>query len=87
MKARLISYAEVCFILAEAAQKGWSVGGTQQDWYENGVKASFDTWGVGDDASDYLAGAGVAYDGQKGMPCLCVTCMVMTKKTEITLIT
>lgn len=63
LKARLISYAEVCFILAEAAQKGWSVGGTQQDWYENGVKASFDTWGVGDDASDYLAGAGVAYDG------------------------
>ena len=29
--ARLISYSEVCFILAEAAQKGWSVGGTQQD--------------------------------------------------------
>lgn len=63
LKARLISYAEVCFILAEAAQKGWSAGGTQQEWYEKGVTASFNTWGVGDDAVDYLAGAGVAYDG------------------------
>ena len=62
LKARLISYAEVCFILAEAAQKGWSVG-SQQTWYENGVNASFNTWGVSDDADAYLAGAGVAYDG------------------------
>jgi len=61
LKARLISYAEVCFILAEAAQKGWSAG-SQQTWYENGIKASFETWGVGD-ASTYLAEAGVAYDG------------------------
>ena len=63
LKARLISYAEVCFILAEAAQKGWSVGATQQDWYENGVEASFDTWGVADDYSAYIAEPGVAYDG------------------------
>ena len=62
LKARNISYAEVAFILAEAAQKGWSVG-SQQDWYEKGVKASFNTWGVGDDADAYLAGSGVAYDG------------------------
>ena len=62
LQARLISYAEVCFILAEAAQKGWSVG-SQQEWYENGVEASFNTWGVGDDAAAYLAGTGVAYDG------------------------
>ena len=62
LQARLISYAEVCFILAEAAQKSWSVG-SQQEWYEKGVEASFNTWGVGDDASDYLTGTGVAYDG------------------------
>ena len=35
LKQRLISYAEVCFIIAEAAQKGWSVG-SQQEWYEKG---------------------------------------------------
>ncbi|NQU52688.1 MAG: SusD/RagB family nutrient-binding outer membrane lipoprotein, partial [Bacteroidetes bacterium] len=61
-KARLISYAEVCFILAEAAQKGWSVG-AQKTWYEKGVKASMETWGVGGDYAAYAAGAGVAYDG------------------------
>lgn len=62
LKARLVSYAEVCFILAEAAQKGWSVG-TQKDWYEKGVKASFDTWGVGDDYSSYITEEGVSYNG------------------------
>ncbi len=62
LEARLISYTEVCFILAEAAQKGWSVGGTQQVWYEKGVEASFNTWDV-DDAAVYLTETGVAYDG------------------------
>ena len=62
LEARLISYAEVCFILAEAAEKGWSVG-SQQEWYENGVEASFNTWDIGDASSDYLTETGVAYDG------------------------
>lgn len=63
LKARLISYAETCFILAEAAQRGWSAGGSQKEWYEKGVKASFDTWGVGSSYSAYIAQPGVAYDG------------------------
>jgi hypothetical protein len=63
LKARLISYAETCFILAEAAQRGWSAGGSQKDWYEKGVKASFDTWGVGGSYASYIARPGVAYDG------------------------
>jgi hypothetical protein len=62
LKARLISYAEVCFILAEAAQKGYSVG-TARTWYEKGVQASLDTWGVGSSYSTYIAGSGVAYTG------------------------
>ena len=62
LKARLISYAEACFILAEAAEKGWNVG-SQQEWYEKGVKASFNTWGIGDKADTYLTEPGVAYDG------------------------
>lgn len=36
----LMSYAEVEFILAEAAVKGWNVGGTAQKYYEDGVKAA-----------------------------------------------
>jgi hypothetical protein len=62
LKARLMSYTEVCFILAEAAKKGWSVG-SQQTWYENGVMASFNLWGIGSDVDSYLANTGVAYDG------------------------
>ncbi|MFH6995130.1 SusD/RagB family nutrient-binding outer membrane lipoprotein [Flavobacterium sp. FlaQc-48] len=36
----IMSYAEVQFILAEAAVKGWNVGGTAQKFYEDGVKAA-----------------------------------------------
>jgi len=38
----ILSYAEVQFILAEAAVKNWNVGGTAQQYYENGVKAAMD---------------------------------------------
>ena len=62
LKSRLISYAEVCFILSEAAQKGWSAG-SQQAWYENGVKASLETWGVQDEYEKYMSQNGVIYDG------------------------
>ncbi|XOV94095.1 MAG: SusD/RagB family nutrient-binding outer membrane lipoprotein [Bacteroidota bacterium] len=62
LKARIISYAEAAFIMAEAAQKGWNVG-SQQTWYEAGIKASFNTWGLGGDSDAYLLEAGVAYDG------------------------
>lgn len=62
LKSRLISYSEVCFILAEAAKKGWSVG-TQQSWYEKGIQASLDTWGVGSSFDTYKAMTGVAYTG------------------------
>jgi hypothetical protein len=37
--------------------------GSQQEWYEKGVKASFDTWDVDSDYSSYIAEDGVAYDG------------------------
>ena len=32
------TYAEQCFIIAEAVEEGW-VSGNAQDYYENGVKA------------------------------------------------
>ena len=62
LKARLISYAEVCFIMAEAANMGYTVGSEKQ-WYENGVEASFETWGVADDYAAYDAGPDVSWDG------------------------
>ena len=41
---QIFSYAEVCFILAEAAFKGWNAGGSAQTWYEEGVRASLEQW-------------------------------------------
>ncbi|AWV98507.1 SusD/RagB family nutrient-binding outer membrane lipoprotein [Arcticibacterium luteifluviistationis] len=62
LKARLISAAEVNFILAEASLKGWATGDAKT-MYEAGVKASMNTWGVGSSSDTYLANEGVAYNG------------------------
>ncbi|MBE6182171.1 MAG: SusD/RagB family nutrient-binding outer membrane lipoprotein [Rikenellaceae bacterium] len=46
--------AEAAFLRAEGALKGWNMGGTAQDLYEQGVRLSFEEWGAsGVDA--YLA--------------------------------
>jgi hypothetical protein len=55
----LLRYAEVCFIIAEAYQRGLAAG-TAQTAYENGVKASLTENGISD-ASAYLAGPSVAW--------------------------
>ncbi|PKK35032.1 SusD/RagB family nutrient-binding outer membrane lipoprotein [Siphonobacter sp. SORGH_AS_0500] len=62
LKARLISAAEVHFILAEASQKGWAAGNAQTH-YESAIKASLTTWGVSSFAATYLANEGVKYKG------------------------
>lgn len=49
--------AETWFNMAEAALNGWSVGGlTAKECYENGIKASFEQWGVAG-AATYIASA------------------------------
>ena len=51
----IMSYAEVAFALAEAAQRGYKVGGDAAGFYEQGVKASMSFWGVSDqDATTFL---------------------------------
>ncbi|MDR6197667.1 SusD/RagB family nutrient-binding outer membrane lipoprotein [Siphonobacter sp. SORGH_AS_0500] len=62
LKARLISAAEVHFILAEASQKGWAAGNAQTH-YESAIRASLTTWGVSSFAATYLANEGVKYKG------------------------
>jgi len=76
LNEKLASYAEVCFDLAEAAQRGWSVSGTDEDWYYKGIQASFDNWQVFDtyqsdvdayygcvkDYNSYIVQPSVAYD-------------------------
>lgn len=60
LKARLISAAEVQFILAEAALKGWATGSAKEH-YDAGVLASLETWGVDDEYDTYIQEAEVAF--------------------------
>lgn len=47
--------ADAFFLRAEGALRGWSMGGTAQELYEEGIKASMESWGVSDaDAETYL---------------------------------
>ena len=62
LKARIISAAEVSFILAEAAIKGYSVGSAAEH-YNNAIQHSLTTWGKGDEFSTFIAEPGVAFDG------------------------
>ena len=59
----LMSYAEVAFIQAEAAERGiGGLTGTAASYYNAGVQASMAQWGViSTDAALYLARPGVAY--------------------------
>lgn len=44
-----ISYAEQCFNVAEGINRAWSTGDASQ-WYQNGIKASMQFYGVADGA-------------------------------------
>ncbi len=63
------TYAEICFIRAEAAAKGYNVGVSAQDAYEAGIKASMDKWGVEDQAKieTYLASEFVTFNSAKAL--------------------
>ncbi|MCK0189611.1 SusD/RagB family nutrient-binding outer membrane lipoprotein [Arenibacter sp. F20364] len=61
LKARLFSYAELSFLKAEAAVRGW--GSDAEGNYLEGIRASLEVWGVGDTYSDYITNTGVAFDG------------------------
>lgn len=45
---------ETYFLLAEASLKGWTTGTSAQAAYEDGIKANFDYWGVGQFATEYI---------------------------------
>lgn len=53
---RLLSAAEVNFILAEAAHYNW-VPGSAENHYANGIRESFNAWGVSNQFNNYLEGA------------------------------
>lgn len=57
-----MDYSEVQFLLAEAAARGYNVGGTAAGHYDNAVTASIEFWGgSAAQATAYLAQPSVAY--------------------------
>ncbi len=60
LQMRLLSAAEVNFILAEAALYSWAPG-SPETYYDNGIKESFNAWDVADQFDDYIGGA--TYNG------------------------
>jgi hypothetical protein len=61
-KAALIDYAEVEFLLAEAIERGYAVGGTAATHYNNAINASIEDWGgTPAQAAAFLAQPSVNY--------------------------
>ncbi|WP_347159549.1 SusD/RagB family nutrient-binding outer membrane lipoprotein [Pontibacter chitinilyticus] len=61
-EALLMSYSQVEFMLAEAAARGYTVPGTVEEHYNNGVTASILYWGgTAAEAAAYLARPAVNY--------------------------
>lgn len=61
LKSRLVSAAEVQFIIAEAALNGWLTTSAESA-YNAGIKASLDAWGIGNTYASYITQPGVIFD-------------------------
>lgn len=58
----IMSYWEVAFLKADAASRGWNVGGTAEEFYNDGIEASIIYWGGSPaDVTAYLANPDVAF--------------------------
>ena len=65
--ALLLDYAEIEFFLAEAIERGYNVGGTAQQHYNNAITASILYWGgTTADATSYLSQPSVNYTSASG---------------------
>ncbi len=70
----MLDYTEMCFYLAEAAERGYSVGNSSEDWYNEGITSSMNFWlgkhysatDVAQMTADYLANPDVAYSTAPG---------------------
>ncbi|WP_165043703.1 SusD/RagB family nutrient-binding outer membrane lipoprotein [Dysgonomonas sp. ZJ709] len=65
-KGIYMSYAELQFILAEAAQKNW-ISGSAKTYYENGIRGSFEYYGLSGKVDNYLIGENVVFKPSKGL--------------------
>jgi len=63
----IMDYTEVLFLLADAAERGYNVGGTAEDFYNEAIRNSIVDWGGSiADATAYLANPAVAYSTAAG---------------------
>ncbi|MCW1953285.1 MAG: SusD/RagB family nutrient-binding outer membrane lipoprotein [Flavobacteriia bacterium] len=63
----IYSYAQIAFSIAEASVRGWT-SESAADWYEKGIQASMDQWGISEaNASAYLAQDAVKFNSDKAM--------------------
>jgi hypothetical protein len=66
-EADLIDYAEVEFLLAEAAERNFTVTGTAASHYENAITASIEYWGgTAAQATEFVAQPAVKYSTAAG---------------------
>lgn len=78
LRAVMMEASEMMFLLAEARKEGWVSAGDVKDYYEGGIRLSFERWGIQDgtkpethigsdqiidDFKAYYAKEGVALDG------------------------
>lgn len=65
--ATLFEATEVNFLLAEAAARGFSVGNTAENFYNQAIQSSFEFWGLSStSATTYLLDPNVAYTTAPG---------------------
>lgn len=63
----LMDFAEISFLLAEASERGYTVSQTAAEYYNQGITASMEYWGIsGSDIETYLSRADVAYATAQG---------------------
>ncbi|MCK5776179.1 MAG: SusD/RagB family nutrient-binding outer membrane lipoprotein, partial [Bacteroidales bacterium] len=63
VNASFMTYAEVCFIKAEAAHKGWSTSGSASVFYNAGVRAAMTQYGIEDsEVINYLSNTRAQYN-------------------------
>ena len=63
----LLDYMEMEFLRAEAVERGYAIGGTAEEHYNNAIRASISYWGGSSaDANAYLLNPKVAYTTAAG---------------------
>ncbi|MGK7388696.1 MAG: SusD/RagB family nutrient-binding outer membrane lipoprotein [Candidatus Cyclobacteriaceae bacterium M2_1C_046] len=62
----IFSYAQVLFSMAEAAERNW-IAGNAEDFYNEGIEASLEMYGVEDQLTPYMLNSEVAFDPARAM--------------------